>query len=130
MTRHDRNRSWRPVQAVALVAGLAFLIAAWLGGKPLLGVAMLAIMVAYVALLALGGRSELVRVLRGQHADERYRTFDLRAPAFAGSVVLITVLGLFIRELVRGGDGGPYSALAALGGLSYIAALLWLRFRS
>ena len=118
------------VPAVALLGGAAYLIANWLGGNIPLGLAMFAVMVAYTALLVLGGRSELVRVLRGQPTDERYRTFDLRASAFAGGVVLVALLGGGLYELARGEDGQPYALLAALGGASYIAALLWLRVRS
>lgn len=118
------------VPAVALLGGAGYFLANWLGGNPSLGLVMFAVMVAYTALLVLGGRSELVRVLRGQPTDERYRAFDLRASAIAGGVVLIALLGCGIYELARGEDGQPYTLLVALGGASYIAALLWLRVRS
>jgi hypothetical protein len=118
------------VPALGLAGGVVALIASWLGGQPILGVVLFAIMAAYVAVLMVGGRSELVRMLRGQHADERYESFDLRATAFAGVVMLVALFGCFLYELVRGEDGQPYSALAALGGFSYLTALLWLRVRS
>jgi hypothetical protein len=53
-----------------------------------------------------------------------------KATAFAGSVVLITIIGAFVVEIARGQDGLPYSWLGALGGVSYIGAVVALRIRS
>ena len=118
-----------PVVAVAL--GGAMMAAAWAGGKPGLGAGMLAIMGGYAALLLLlGGRSGVVGVMGGRPADERYRSFDLRATAFAATVVAVVVVGGFLYELARGGDGQPYSLLGFVFLVSYVGALLWLRWRS
>lgn len=118
------------VPAVALLGGAGYLVANWIGGNFTLGLAMFAVMAAYASLLLLGGRSELIRLLRGQPIDERYRAFDLRATAFAGGVVLVALLGGGLYEMARGEDGQPYAILTAIGGGSYIVALLWLRIRS
>jgi len=32
-------------------------------------------------------------------------------------------------EIAQGKDGSPYSQLGAVGGVSYLVALVWLRFR-
>lgn len=117
--------------AVALALGGAMLVAAWIGGDRALGAAMLAIMAVYAALLVLlGGRSDVVGVMRGQPADERYRSFDLRATAFAATVLAVVIIGGFLYELARGGDGQPYSLFGFVFLVSYVAALLWLRWRS
>lgn len=126
---NGRSTGWA-VPSVALLGGVAMFAAASVGGQPALGAGMFAIMAAYAALLLAAGRSEVVKVLRGQPSDERYRSFDLRATAFAGSVVILAVIGGFLFELARGGDPQPYSLLAAVGGVSYLMALLWLRWRS
>jgi hypothetical protein len=74
-------------------------------------------------------RSETVKgLLDGR--DERITSIDLKATAFAGGVVLITIIGAFVVEIARGQDGLPYSWLGALGGVSYIGAVVALRFRS
>ncbi len=118
------------VPALVLGIGGAYLVLSWLGGDPERGVWMLAIMVAYGGLLLLGGRSELVRQLRGQPADERYEGFGVLAVAFMGFVTVLVVLGLFLWELGRGEDGQPYALICLVSGASYLAALLWLRWRS
>lgn len=118
------------VPGVALLGGVAYFVANWFGGNPSLGAVMLAIMVVYAGVLLLGGRFEIFRALRGQFDDERYRSFDLRATAFAGVVTIVVLIGGFLFELSRGGDGQPYSLLLAVSGISYLAGLLWLRYRS
>jgi hypothetical protein len=40
------------------------------------------------------------------------------------------VLGAFLYEIARGNDGAPYTWLAAVAGISYLAALLVLQRRS
>lgn len=129
-SRRTGSSKW-VVPAVALALGGAIFTAAWVGGKPGLGTAMLAIMAAYAALLLLlGGRSDVVGVMRGQPADERYRSFDLRATAFAATVLAVVIIGGFLYEMARGGDGEPYSLFGLVFLVSYVAALVWLRWRS
>lgn len=124
------KRSKWIVPGLGLLIGVAYLIANWVGGNIVLGAAMFAIMVLYVAGLLVGGRSELVRVLRGQPSDERYQSFDLRATAYAGVVTILVLIGGFIYELAQGKDGQPYYLLGAVFGVSYLVALIWLRWRS
>lgn len=129
----EKDGSRRPrwvVPILALLGGGAYFLANWIAGNPGLGGAMFAIMAVYAALLLLGGRSDVVRVLRGQPADERYRSFDLRATACAGTVTILVMLGAFLYELAQGEDGQPYSLLCAVAGVSYVTSLLWLRWRS
>lgn len=123
------TKKWA-VPLLCLILGVAYLVAFWLGGNLGAGIGGLAVMVAYGALLLAGGRSETIRTLRGQPIDERWQMFDLRASAFAGTIVITVLIGGFLYEMARGQDGNPYSLLAAVAGISYIAALLWLRWRS
>jgi hypothetical protein len=64
------------------------------------------------------------------HQDERIATIDLKATAFAGSVIIVAILISFVVELAQGQDGAPYSWLGALGGIAYVAAVITLRLRS
>lgn len=118
------------IPCAALLVGVAYLVANWIGGNPGLGAVMFAIMVLYAALLLAGGRSDLVRVLRGQPPDERYRSFDLRATSYAGLVTIAVLIGCFFFELLQGRDGQPYSLLGAVFAVSYLVGLILLRWRS
>ena len=112
----------------SLLIGLAMLAAAWVGGHPGSGVGMLAVMVAVGAVFVLGGRSETIRLM-GQ-PDERWRTIDLAATAVTGLVLILVLIGAFLWELAHGRDGSPYTQLAAIAGITYLTALLVLRWRS
>jgi hypothetical protein len=109
--------------------GAAMFAASAANDKPFLGAAMAGIMVLYAALLLVGGRSQTVRVLRGQKDDERVALVDLRANAFAGYVLVSAVLIGFLQALVRDVDPFPYSLLGAIGGVSYLIGLAWFRWR-
>jgi hypothetical protein len=112
----------------SVIGGLALLVAAWIGGHPGTGLGMLAIMIAFGSVFLLGRRSETIRLMG--RPDERWRTIDLAATAIAGLVLILVILGAFLWELAHGRDGRPYTLLAAVGGVSYLLALLVLRWRS
>jgi hypothetical protein len=125
----DRNlRRWA-APLVGLTIGIAYLIAAWVTGNPVLGLEMFGIMLLFTGGMVLAARrSETVKgLLDGR--DERITSIDLKATAFAGGVVLITIIGAFVVEIARGLDGMPYTWLGALGGVSYIGAVIALRLR-
>ena len=123
-----RSRWWMPLFSLALGAAMfvAFAIGGDLGG----GVFSFGVMAALAALFFFGGRSETLRGLGGPGRDERWAAIDLRASMFAGMVVLAVIIGAFMWEIANGDDGSPYSALGALGGVAYIAAVAFLRWRS
>ncbi len=125
----DRTNRWA-MPAIAVLVGGIGLAAAAIGSEPLLGLGFLAIMCIYAAVLAFGRRSQTVRTLAGTPDDERLDQLDARAQLFSGHVVLLAVLAAFVVEIARGQDGSPYHQLAFAGGLSYVAALLWLRSRA
>ena len=54
---------------------------------------------------------------------------DARASAFAGLVVILTLVASWLYEVARGGDGSPYAQLCAIAGLAYVVAVAWLRWR-
>jgi hypothetical protein len=123
------NKGWA-VPLVCVPLGLAFLAVFWISGNPGAGLGSLAVMVGYGLLLLVGGRSEIVRTLRGQAPDERYGMFDLRATAITGTVTLSVLVGATLYELARGQDPSPYVTIIAIAAVTYLAALLWLRWRS
>lgn len=126
----NRTSRWAMPAIAVVIGGGGGLAAAAIGGKPLLGLGFLAIMCVYAAVLAFGRRSQTVRTLAGTPDDERLDQLDARAQLFSGHVVLFAVLAAFLVEIARGQDGSPYYQLAFASGVSYVAALLWLRPRA
>lgn len=122
-----KTKWFLPLFAVAL--GVIMLAAQWIGGHPESGLGSLGIMAAFAALVLLGGRSETIRGLRGDGRDERFRQIDVHATALAGLAVITAIIVAFLVELARGHSGNPYSWLAAIAGISYLAAIIVLRIR-
>ena len=75
----------------------------------------------------IGGRSDLIRGLRGDGRDEYWERIDVHATALAGIVVITAVIGMCLWEWAHGRDGSPYSQLGAIGGVAYVAAIIGLR---
>jgi hypothetical protein len=112
-----------------VVAGLVYLVAAWISGRPGLGAVMLGIMVAVSAVVVLASRrSETVRGLLDRR-DERIVGIDLRATAAAGLAVILAVLVGAVVELARSRSGTPYTWLAAVAGVAYLSTVVVLRAR-
>ncbi len=127
--RAQGNRVRWTVPAVAFLAGVGYLVAGLVGGDPGFAWFGFGLMVVVgAAFVVLARFSETVAGLRDR-SDERINQIDASATAFAGSCVLLVVIVMFLVELARGQDGAPYSALGAFGGVAYVAALVWLRFR-
>jgi hypothetical protein len=122
-----RSKWFQPTIAVAL--GLLVFVAQWIGGDPGSGLVSFAILAGAGLVLLLGGRSETIRGLRGDGRDERFRQIDIHATALAGIAVITAVIIAFLVELARGHNGDPYSWLGAIGGITYIAAVIIFRIR-
>jgi hypothetical protein len=122
-----RTRWFLPMFALTL--GVVMFAAQWIGGNPESGLVSLGIMAAFGTFILFGGRSETVRGLRGDGRDERFWKIDLVATAIAGMTVISVIIGAFIVELARGHDGNPYAWLGAIGGLTYLVAIVVLRMR-
>jgi len=113
----------------SLALGFLFLGIQWSNGDPGSGLVSLAIMVAFGAVILFGGRSETIRGLRGDGRDERFRQIDIRATAFAGTILVLTLTTVWLIELGRGRSGSPYTELMAVGGVAYLAAIAFMRWR-
>ena len=122
-----RSKWFLPGFTVAM--GAVILVAEWIGGDPVGGVIALAVAAGFAGLVLLGGRSETIRGLRGDGRDERFRQLDIHATAISGLAVISAIIIAFIVELARGHDGSPYTWLGAIGGLTYIAAIVVFRMR-
>lgn len=122
-----RSRWWMPAFSVFL--GVLVLGAFWIGGSLRDGVYGFCVMAGVALLFLVGGRSETLRGLGGPGRDERWARIDVYATAFSGLVLVVAVVAAWLVEVARGDDGRPYGQLAAVGGLAYVLAVAWLRFR-
>jgi prepilin signal peptidase PulO-like enzyme (type II secretory pathway) len=114
---------------VSVAIGIAYLVAGWAGGNLEFGLFGLALMTGLAVVLVLvRRRSETVKGLLDRR-DERINTIDLRATAFAGVLLIVTVVGGFVVEIARGQDGAPFYWLGAIAGVAYIGAVIVLRLR-
>jgi len=121
---------WK-MPAFGLIMGMLLFAASAVGGQLVLGIGMFAVMAVYSAiLLAFGGRSQIVDVLRGEPADERLAGFDLAATAVAGIAAIVVALGGFLWQIAHGQSGSEFALVAAGAGMGYIVALLWFRSRA
>jgi len=116
-----------PLLSIAL--GLVVFAAQWIGGDPGSGLVSFGILAGFGALILLGGRSETIRGLRGDGRDERFRMIDIHATALAGLAVILAIIVAFIVELAKGHNGNPYGWLGAIGGLTYLVAIVIFRIR-
>lgn len=122
-----RSKWFLPSFSVFL--GLVVFAASWLGGHPGAGVISLAIMAGFGLFVLLAGRSETIRGLRGDGRDERFAKIDTHATAVAGLAVLIALIVAWLVATARGQSGNPYDWLLAIGGLAYLLAVAFFRWR-
>jgi len=122
-----KTKWFLPLFAVAL--GAIVFVAQWIGGDPHSGLVSFAILAGAGLLLLLGGRSETIRGLRGDERDERSRMIDTHATALAGVAVILAIIVAFIVELAKGRSGNPYGWLGAIGGVTYLVAIVVFRIR-
>jgi hypothetical protein len=122
-----RSRWFLPAFAVFL--GALVFGAQAIGGHPGSGLASFAILAFTGGVVLFGGRSETIRGLRGDMRDERFQRIDIHATAFAGTAVITAVIVAFLVEMARGHDGNPFTWLGAIGGVSYLAAVIFMRIR-
>jgi hypothetical protein len=54
---------------------------------------------------------------------------DIHATALAGLAVILAIIVAFIVELAKGHNGSPYGWLGAIGGLTYLIAIIVFRIR-
>jgi len=105
------------------------LLAGWLGGQLVTGLIGLVVMACFGLVIAVSGRSETIRGLRGDARDERFAQIDLRATAATGLVLIVVLVVAFLVEVARGHSGNPYAWLGAIAGLTYALSVAVLRWR-
>jgi hypothetical protein len=126
--RIGSTRWFLPVFTIFL--GLCLGGAQWWGGDAQTGLTSMAFFLAIAAVFFWGGRSETIRMMRGDGRDERWARIDLAATAISGLVIIAAIIIACAWEWAHGRDGNPFVWLGALAGVSYLGALLMMRARS
>jgi hypothetical protein len=116
----------------ALVAGLAIptFLAFWIGGRPQAGVLWASLSVLFGLVLAFGGRSDTIRLMRGEDDDERAIELETRATMLTGTVLVAALAGLFLVTAARGQNPLVYGLLLLLAETTHLVALAVLNRRS
>ncbi len=130
---YTKNRRPVPPWVVpVLVAAVAVptFVAFWIGGQPQLGAVWAGVSVAFGLVLAVGGRSDTIRLLRGADDDERALTLEYQAMTATALVLVVALAGLFLAEGIRGESGVVYAVLLLLAEATRVAALAVLNRRS
>jgi hypothetical protein len=128
MTAVHKTKWFLPLFSVGL--GLVFLAALWAGGDRRGGFEALAVLAGLGLLVLAGGRSELIRGLRGDGRDEYWQRLDIHATVLAGNVAIGLIISMCVWEWAHGRDGTPYAQLGAITGIAYVIAIGVLRWRS
>jgi len=122
------RRRWLPVWSLLL--GVLIFTAMAIGGNLTWGFVTLGLFLAFSALFWFGEGNETIGGLAGPRRDERWAMINQRATAFAGTIVILILIGGWVVELAQGHDGSPYSLIMGAATVAYFGAALWLRFRS
>jgi hypothetical protein len=122
-----RSKWFLPSFSFAL--GLVILAVSWLGGQPGTGAISLGGLAVFGLFVLVAGRSETIRGLRGDGRDERFARIDLQATAVTGLALLVALIVAWLVATARGQSGSPYDWLLAIGGLAYLLAVAWFRWR-
>jgi hypothetical protein len=128
-SRTSRWRWWH-LPAFAVFLGALCGGAIWIGGDHKDGMFAFGVLAVLAVLIAVGGRSEMIRGLRGDGRDEYWARVDLLATTFAGIVAITAIIGMCLWEWAHGRDGTPYSQLGAITGVAYLLGLALVRWRS
>lgn len=132
MSTSERRKprvNWFAV-AVAVVIGIVYLVVGVAKVSVLAGVGGFAVMIAVAGALAfLSRRSDTIALLGDDTHDERHVHIHQRAALYTLNILAAVLVGAFVVDVARGGDGSPYIWLAALGGVTYIVFVLVLNRR-
>ena len=132
MTRNRRqaitsSKWFLPLFSIGI--GVVILLTSWLGGQLAVGLIALVVLTGFGLFVLLAGRSETIRGLRGDGRDERFAQIDLTATAVTGLVLIVALVVAWLVQIAQGHSGSPYGWLMAVGGLAYLLAVAFLRWR-
>jgi hypothetical protein len=122
-------RRWA-VPALCVIAAGGYLAVFLPTGNVAVAIASAAIMLAYGAVLVvLSRRSEVAAILRDDARDERRAAINMRAAALTLNVLVVLALTMAFIELAQGRDPGAWGTICAVGGVTYIAGVIFFSRR-
>ena len=128
----DAQPHGRVLLVPVLVASLAVptFVAFWIGGRPEAGLLWGSLSILFAVLLVLGGRSDTIRLLRGEDDDERTLELETRATTATAMVLIVALAALFLVTAARGENPIVYGLLLLLAEVTHLVALTALNRRS
>lgn len=126
MTMQQETAQFIGMVGIAAATFLAFLVAGSTTDALVSGGLVLALAVA----IHFGRRRSETLGLMGGLGDERTENLSLRASAFVGNVFVIVLPAVWLVSIAQGEPNDTLAALCAVGGVSWVAALVWLSRRS
>jgi hypothetical protein len=126
------KRGHRSASTVILaVFGAALAAATWISGDHGLAIGFVVFyaVASTIAWFWSGGSGDVAAIMR-VGGDERQKSIDLQATAYAGFAATLFAGGAVIVQTARGADPFAYALVCGVGGLSYVIALAFLRRRS
>lgn len=130
MAASSARRSWWWIPVLVAALAIPTFLAFWIGGRPQAGLLWASLSIVFALLLVFGGRSDTIRLLRGQDDDERTLALELQATMLTAIVLIIAVAGLFLITAARGENPIVYGVLLLLAEATHLGALAILNRRS
>lgn len=118
-----RRRGRWAVPGFAALAGVAIGVTVAVRGQPRTGLAVVAVLAGYAALLAYRRREKVLPVHeafgRGRRAE-----VHLRAAAMTGDVLVGVIVAAVLVQALRGARIGMLAGLAAVAGVTYLVSVV------
>jgi hypothetical protein len=124
------RESWWWIPALVAALAIPTFVAFWIGGRPEAGLLWASLSVVFALVLAFGGRSETIRLIRGQDDDERAVALELQAAMLTAAVLTTVLAALFLVTAARGENPIVYGLLLLLAETTHLGALAVLNRRS
>ena len=123
----QRHRRWAG-SVLLLLFGVGVFVASLFARHVDDGVWALGVSVVFAGLLAVGGRSELIRGVRGDGDEREVHIQSVTNMLVLNVIALVAVVGAVVEQ-ARGVHWGPWTLACVFGGLLYAAVYLVVRGR-
>lgn len=125
-----RSRVNGAVVVLGVVMGLVYLVLGLARDEVAGGLIGLGVMLGLVAALVVGSRySDTIALLGDDVHEERHVHVHQRAALATLNLLALVIVVAGVTDVAGGGDGAPYTWLAAIAGVTYVGAVLALARR-
>jgi hypothetical protein len=117
--------------ALSIILGLVMFGVSINNGEPWLGAGFLIVTWGFAAFLYFGSRiSDTIALISDDIQDERHVHIHQKAALYTLYTLAAVIVAVAVVDIARGGAGSPYTWLAAVGGVTYLALLVVFSRRS